>query len=86
MNQLLSIIATFYAIKPMHKICFNNAPWKKKLRTNKCLCQRYGSEPSIKEEESRVWIDIEKSRHIDVIRQSGRETEDADHVLRGLNL
>lgn len=54
--------------------------------TNKRLSQGHRSESSVKEKKSQVWIDVQKRSHIQIVGESGRQTDNSNHVLGALNL
>ena len=52
--------------------------------TNVLLCQGAGPEAVVEVEQPLVWLHTQESCHILVVGKSGRQTHQADHLLRGL--
>lgn len=53
---------------------------------NKRLSKGYGSEATVKEEQTDVGVDVEETGHVQIVGQGGREPQDPDHTLGGLHL
>ena len=57
-----------------------------RLNSDETLLQGYRTESGVKEEESLVWVDLEKFRHVVIIRQSGAEPHTSYDILVWFNL
>lgn len=53
---------------------------------DKRLSEGHRPEATVKEEQADVGVDMEEGGHIQVIGQSGRQTQNPDHALCGLHL